>query len=396
MILRAHAQAKASKLLRRSPYVIVGGGAQGLTFALSLAFEGLPVVLFERSGVLGGQARSFRYADFVFDFGLHAFVTKTPRVERFARRVLGRDFSSFYPRAASHCGGPGMFEDASYWRTQSLHKRLYSLLPRAEGAEWSCMRVSRPPEVIYPRRGGFGAIFERMGELLRENGGAVLLGTGLEPRRFAFRSRRLEAITLGGRRFPVRGCYWSAGRPFSAQAEPRNPGEASGPRDVLLLHHILARGRAPQPYHWVRLPESRNPLLPPLAYYPSHFSRHNAPPGHYSIGTTTPILTSIQGKRLGALGQWVMADPKAFLKPTMNYLADLGLLRSTDVIGAFSEAVALPPAPRKPARPGLRRFENFWDAADYPVHGAEESGVSVQMESAFAALDCALAAPSAA
>ncbi|HVA65927.1 MAG TPA: FAD-dependent oxidoreductase [Elusimicrobiota bacterium] len=90
--------------LRQNPYIVIGAGAQGLMVALGLARRGLPVILIERAGVLGGQARSFYYGDFTFDFGLHAFVTKSSRVEAFVREILGEDFASFYPRAASHWG----------------------------------------------------------------------------------------------------------------------------------------------------------------------------------------------------------------------------------------------------------------------------------------------------
>ncbi|MDE1977514.1 MAG: NAD(P)-binding protein, partial [Elusimicrobia bacterium] len=167
---------------RQNPYVVVGAGAQGLTFALGLARRGLPVILCERSGVLGGQARSFRYGRFTFDFGLHAFVTKSRPVEDFVRGILGDDFASFYPRAASHWGGDKLVEDSSSWRVQNLHRRLYALLPKASGREWSCMRISKPPKTIYPKRGGFGAIFELMGRELKRSGGQILLETPMEAR----------------------------------------------------------------------------------------------------------------------------------------------------------------------------------------------------------------------
>ncbi|HVA65410.1 MAG TPA: NAD(P)-binding protein [Elusimicrobiota bacterium] len=374
-------------VLRRTPYVVVGAGAQGLTFALSLARKGLPVLLFERSSVVGGQARSFHYGRFTFDFGLHAFVTKSSRVADFVRGILGSDFTSFYPRAASHWGRNGLIEDSSFWRFQNAHKRLYALLPKSGEREWSCMRISKPPKIIYPRRGGFGSLFERMGKELIKCGGEMALGAGVEARDFIFNRRRLTHIKVGGTKFPVRGCYWSAGRPFALNPGSQKDAPPARPRDALLLHHFIARGRAPLPYHWVRLPESGGVLLPPLAYYPARFSPQNAPRGHYSVGTTTPILSALNNKRLGPLSEWASSNPQIFLKSTLNYIVRLGLIRPKDVVGSFSETVVLPHAVSHAARLSpARRFENFWHAPDFAVHSPEESGVSMQIESAFKAL----------
>ena len=374
--------------LRQNPYIIIGAGVQGLTFALCLARKGLPVVLLERSGVLGGQARSFHYEGFTFDFGLHAFVTKNPRVENFVREILGADLTSFYPRAASHWGGKKIVEDSSYWHVQNLHKKLYALLPKTENREWSCMRISKPPKIIYPRQGGFGSIFQRMGKLLKKNGGRLMLETPVRAEHLVFIGRRLTHIKIGKTAYRVRGCYWSTGRPFVSDKKPQLKNSSRGARDVLLLYHFLARGRAPLPYHWIRLPETGGPLLPPLAYCPTHFSRRNAPPGHYSIGATIPILAAIKNRRLGSLSAWVRDNPKILLHPTQNYLFRLGLLRPNDVIKSFSEAIALPSiALTAVERGAASKFENFWDASNYTVHSHEESGVSMQIESAMKALD---------
>ncbi|HVA65926.1 MAG TPA: hypothetical protein VNK24_03245 [Elusimicrobiota bacterium] len=227
---------------------------------------------------------------------------------------------------------------------------------------------------------------------MKKRGGEILLETPVEPGDFVFKKHRLTHVKISGTKFPVRGCYWSAGRPFFFAKKPRRESFSRRPKDVLLLSHFLARGRAPLPYHWVRLPEADSPLMPPLAYYPAHFSRRNAPPGHYSIGATLPVPAAMKSRSFGSLADWVRDDPEMILGPTRNYLIQLGLLRPNDVIKAFSETVVLPSEAQAQARRGAAsKFENFWSAPDFAVHSPEESGVSMQIESAFKALDAILA-----
>jgi protoporphyrinogen oxidase len=73
------------------PIVIVGAGVAGLTLAHELSARGRPVTVLERSGFVGGLARTWRYGDFRFDVGPHRFHTDNNRVEQFIRDVLGPD-----------------------------------------------------------------------------------------------------------------------------------------------------------------------------------------------------------------------------------------------------------------------------------------------------------------
>src|SRR5438552_1699769 len=99
----------------RAPHLVVGAGAQGLTLALALARRGEPVVVAEASSRVGGQARSFRYGPFTFDFGLHAFVSGDRRVRALARELLGADLREFPARAASRLPDGSLVEDSACW-----------------------------------------------------------------------------------------------------------------------------------------------------------------------------------------------------------------------------------------------------------------------------------------
>lgn len=52
-------------------FVVVGGGPAGLTAALQLTRLGAPVTVVERTGAVGGLARTEDYKGFHFDLGGH-------------------------------------------------------------------------------------------------------------------------------------------------------------------------------------------------------------------------------------------------------------------------------------------------------------------------------------
>ena len=371
------------------PVLVVGAGAQGLTFALHLASQGRPVVLVEGSAAVGGQARSFHYDGFTFDFGLHAFVTRNERLVQFVSSVLGDELDSFYPCAASRLTGGAIIEDSSQWRLRGARRHFYDLWPGREDEAWNCMIVSRPPHVLYPRSGGFGRLFERMAQLFAERGGRLMLRTSVDPQLFEIQAGRLEAVALNGRRVRVAGCYWTAG------ARPLSPGAGREPAGFLALYHFLVRGRPRVPYHWVRLYDVDHPLLPRLAYFPAKFSARNAPAGHHGIGAVVP-LPAEKGlpARLKPVLRWCRERPEDFASLVQGHLARSGLLRDADVIGVRTELLPLPPKDARRRRHRFAGVANFWDCDDWKLDDPRESGVPLQMAAALRAAEEWTASPS--
>src|SRR3984893_12451966 len=71
--------------------LILGAGPAGLTAAYELSNLGIPCVVLEREGVVGGLSRTVEYKGFRFDIGGHRFYTKVPLVQQIWREILGQD-----------------------------------------------------------------------------------------------------------------------------------------------------------------------------------------------------------------------------------------------------------------------------------------------------------------
>ncbi len=72
--------------------VIIGAGPAGLTAAYELSKMGKQALIFEKSSLVGGIARTETYKGYGVDIGGHRFFTKVPEVEAMWREVLGDDF----------------------------------------------------------------------------------------------------------------------------------------------------------------------------------------------------------------------------------------------------------------------------------------------------------------
>ena len=74
------------------PVVVIGAGPAGLTAAYELTRKGIPATVLEKSGTVGGLARTETYRGYRFDIGGHRFYTKVEAIQRIWEEVLGADF----------------------------------------------------------------------------------------------------------------------------------------------------------------------------------------------------------------------------------------------------------------------------------------------------------------
>ena len=71
---------------------VLGAGPAGLTAAYVLAIRGVPGVVYEADGMVGGIAKTVRYNGYRFDLGGHRFFTKLGPVQRLWEEIMGDDF----------------------------------------------------------------------------------------------------------------------------------------------------------------------------------------------------------------------------------------------------------------------------------------------------------------
>jgi protoporphyrinogen oxidase len=75
-----------------APVVVIGAGPAGLTAALELCRQGVPVVVFDSDARVGGLSQTAEYRGYRFDIGGHRFYTKVAAVRDLWREMLGPDF----------------------------------------------------------------------------------------------------------------------------------------------------------------------------------------------------------------------------------------------------------------------------------------------------------------
>jgi protoporphyrinogen oxidase len=76
------------------PVVIIGAGPAGLSAAYELINSGVQPIVLEKTGTVGGLARTEEYNGYYFDIGGHRFFTKMDKVNHLWWEMLGEDFLS--------------------------------------------------------------------------------------------------------------------------------------------------------------------------------------------------------------------------------------------------------------------------------------------------------------
>lgn len=66
---------------KQKPYVILGGGVAGLATAWKLAEADIPVLVIESNAMIGGMAATFKYKEYLLDYGPHKIYSQLPIFE---------------------------------------------------------------------------------------------------------------------------------------------------------------------------------------------------------------------------------------------------------------------------------------------------------------------------
>jgi len=80
-----------SKFEDKEVVVIIGAGPAGLSAAYDLVRCGIQPVVFEKSGTVGGIARTENYKEYHFDVGGHRFFSKNEYINRLWQEMLGEN-----------------------------------------------------------------------------------------------------------------------------------------------------------------------------------------------------------------------------------------------------------------------------------------------------------------
>jgi protoporphyrinogen oxidase len=91
--------------MNNKPVVIIGAGPAGLAAAYELSKEGIQPFVIEKTGTVGGIARTETYKGFHFDIGGHRFFTKMEEINQLWYEMLGDDFLEVSRMSRIYYGG---------------------------------------------------------------------------------------------------------------------------------------------------------------------------------------------------------------------------------------------------------------------------------------------------
>ena len=130
------------------PVLVLGGGPAGLATAWALEELQCPYLVLEAAPVPGGNARTLRSGDFLYDTGPHRFHDRDPEATRRVQALLGPDLHEV--RAPSRIFWHGRFVDFPLRPLPVPHRRR--LRPGRRGRPGILRGSSVPPPALRPWR----------------------------------------------------------------------------------------------------------------------------------------------------------------------------------------------------------------------------------------------------
>ncbi|HIH14059.1 MAG TPA: FAD-dependent oxidoreductase [Nanoarchaeota archaeon] len=139
---------------------ILGAGITGLSCAMRLSEAGHNVTVLEKNNNVGGFAASFKYKDFILDYGPHKIFTLMPEIQKEILGLLGENALSLQKKSKIHLFGrffsypvkfAEVFSNMGLWKcTQCmLSYALAKLNPRATDDDYESYLINRFGKKIY-------------------------------------------------------------------------------------------------------------------------------------------------------------------------------------------------------------------------------------------------------
>lgn len=131
--------------MKQLPVAVIGAGLAGLTSAIYLRRQGIPVQVYEASPHLAGLARSFESGDgFTYDFGAHFITNRLAAAIGYSAQCLHvpRYGESFWLRGRP-CRYPFGFARRPGFVMSALAAKLSFRSKPATAAEWFCSKYGR-------------------------------------------------------------------------------------------------------------------------------------------------------------------------------------------------------------------------------------------------------------
>lgn len=184
---------------------ILGGGPAGLAAGYYARREGLPFRVYEGAAEVGGNCRTLRWGEFLFDTGAHRFHDRDPEVSEDIRALMGEDLLEVH--APSQIRWGGRFIDFPLSPLDLVRKLDGRTLARI-GAEVLALGLRKRPSPANFREQAVGAYGETLATMFLLDYSAKLWGedtrrlstevAGTRLRGLDVRTFLLEA--LGGKR----------------------------------------------------------------------------------------------------------------------------------------------------------------------------------------------------